>query len=413
MMTSSSDELLSKGARAGRQHRASARGPRQTPSAARLFGADRAGHHHRPARSVRLRQDHADALHRRHPDRDRRAPSRCSASRPVRAALRRRVGYLPQDPTIYNDLRIVDNVRYFASLYGFDDQAADAAIERVGLTDHRTALLRQPLRRSAHPGVAGVRAGLPTRAARARRAHGGPGPGAARRSLGAVRPTSPAARYHAAGVQPRDGRGRPLRRPVADARWPPRRAHHARPDYERTPDARHWRTRFCPSSSAAPCAKPARAAGTTRATTTRILRQLAADHRSVAMILFVPILVITLMYFMFRMRRTARARRAVQQRLPDPAGPFPAFRDVHHHGDHDAAGTGLRDAGAHPDHSAAPARPADRLRHRVLDRRCGAGHFGVHRVVLVARLRHRRQPGVGVRDRDRQRRARCRPGPAV
>ncbi|OBH75565.1 multidrug ABC transporter ATP-binding protein [Mycobacterium scrofulaceum] len=55
------------------------------------------------------------------------------------AALHRRVGYLPQDPTIYNDLRIVDNVRYFAALYGFDHQAADAAIERVGLSDHRTA----------------------------------------------------------------------------------------------------------------------------------------------------------------------------------------------------------------------------------------------------------------------------------
>ncbi|QZA19662.1 ABC transporter permease [Mycobacterium malmoense] len=35
------------------------------------------------------------------------------------------------------------------------------------------------------------------------------------------------------------------------------------------------------------------------ATTARILRQLAADHRSVALILLVPILVITLMYFMF------------------------------------------------------------------------------------------------------------------
>jgi ABC-2 type transport system ATP-binding protein len=54
-------------------------------------------------------------------------------------ALRRRVGYLPQDPTIYNDLRIIDNVRYFALLYGFDNSAADTAIERVGLTDHRTA----------------------------------------------------------------------------------------------------------------------------------------------------------------------------------------------------------------------------------------------------------------------------------
>ncbi len=56
------------------------------------------------------------------------------------ADLRRRVGYLPQDPTIYNDLRILDNVRYFAVLYGFDRHDADAAIERVGLTDHRTAL---------------------------------------------------------------------------------------------------------------------------------------------------------------------------------------------------------------------------------------------------------------------------------
>ncbi|HET9892438.1 MAG TPA: ABC transporter ATP-binding protein [Mycobacterium sp.] len=56
------------------------------------------------------------------------------------AELRHRVGYLPQDPTIYNDLRIVDNVRYFAALYGFDGHAADAAIDRVGLTDHRTAL---------------------------------------------------------------------------------------------------------------------------------------------------------------------------------------------------------------------------------------------------------------------------------
>ncbi len=36
------------------------------------------------------------------------------------------------------------------------------------------------------------------------------------------------------------------------------------------------------------------------ATTTRILRQLAGDHRSVAMILVVPSLIITLMYFMFQ-----------------------------------------------------------------------------------------------------------------
>jgi ABC-2 type transport system ATP-binding protein len=56
------------------------------------------------------------------------------------ADLRHRVGYMPQDPTIYDDLRIIDNVRYFASMYGMDTRAADAAIDAVGLADHRTAL---------------------------------------------------------------------------------------------------------------------------------------------------------------------------------------------------------------------------------------------------------------------------------
>ncbi|MBX7434286.1 ABC transporter ATP-binding protein [Mycobacterium sp. Y57] len=55
------------------------------------------------------------------------------------SGLRRRVGYMPQDPTIYNDLRIIDNVRYFAALYGADDQDVDEAIHGVGLDDHRTA----------------------------------------------------------------------------------------------------------------------------------------------------------------------------------------------------------------------------------------------------------------------------------
>jgi ABC-2 type transport system ATP-binding protein len=56
------------------------------------------------------------------------------------APLRRRVGYMPQDPTIYDDLRIIDNVRYFAALYGMDSHAADAAVDAVGLADHRTTL---------------------------------------------------------------------------------------------------------------------------------------------------------------------------------------------------------------------------------------------------------------------------------
>ncbi len=53
--------------------------------------------------------------------------------------LRQRVGYMPQDPTIYNDLRVIDNIRYFAKLFGVDGQAADEVVEAVDLRSHRTA----------------------------------------------------------------------------------------------------------------------------------------------------------------------------------------------------------------------------------------------------------------------------------
>jgi ABC-2 type transport system ATP-binding protein len=56
------------------------------------------------------------------------------------AELRHRVGYVTQDATIYPDLRVIDNVRYFASLYGSGVKAADEAVANVGLADHRTAL---------------------------------------------------------------------------------------------------------------------------------------------------------------------------------------------------------------------------------------------------------------------------------
>ncbi|WP_163799033.1 ABC transporter ATP-binding protein [Mycolicibacterium sediminis] len=55
------------------------------------------------------------------------------------AALRHRVGYVTQNATIYGDLRVVDNVRYFAALYGTGKAAADEAITAVGLGDHRAA----------------------------------------------------------------------------------------------------------------------------------------------------------------------------------------------------------------------------------------------------------------------------------
>ncbi|MDH6247667.1 ABC transporter ATP-binding protein [Mycobacterium sp. OTB74] len=55
------------------------------------------------------------------------------------AEVRRRVGYVTQEATVYDDLRVIDNVRYFAALTGATPSAADNAITAVGLQDHRTA----------------------------------------------------------------------------------------------------------------------------------------------------------------------------------------------------------------------------------------------------------------------------------
>src|SRR5436309_13217818 len=41
-------------------------------------------------------------------------------------ALRHRVGYVTQAPSVYADLTVRDNVRYFAALYGRGSRQADA-----------------------------------------------------------------------------------------------------------------------------------------------------------------------------------------------------------------------------------------------------------------------------------------------
>jgi len=56
--------------------------------------------------------------------------------------LRTRVGYVTQAPSVYEDLSVRENVRYFASLYGMSAREADAAIADVGLTDAAGQLVR-------------------------------------------------------------------------------------------------------------------------------------------------------------------------------------------------------------------------------------------------------------------------------
>jgi ABC-2 type transport system ATP-binding protein len=55
--------------------------------------------------------------------------------------LRSRVGYVTQAPSVYADLSVRDNVRYFAALYGMSSREADAAISDVGLTDAASQLV--------------------------------------------------------------------------------------------------------------------------------------------------------------------------------------------------------------------------------------------------------------------------------
>ncbi|HET6529945.1 MAG TPA: ABC transporter ATP-binding protein [Actinoplanes sp.] len=51
------------------------------------------------------------------------------------AALRRTVGYQTQAPSVYADLSVRENARYFATLHGLDAHAADQAVRDVGLGD--------------------------------------------------------------------------------------------------------------------------------------------------------------------------------------------------------------------------------------------------------------------------------------
>ncbi|HUO38203.1 MAG TPA: ABC transporter ATP-binding protein [Mycobacterium sp.] len=49
-------------------------------------------------------------------------------------SLRRRIGYVTQSPSIYPDLSTVENVRYFAAMYGIGSDRVCDVIDAVGLT---------------------------------------------------------------------------------------------------------------------------------------------------------------------------------------------------------------------------------------------------------------------------------------
>jgi len=53
------------------------------------------------------------------------------------AALRRRVGYVTQAPSVYGDLGVEENLRYFARLVGAGRDRIEAVLDAVGLTHVR------------------------------------------------------------------------------------------------------------------------------------------------------------------------------------------------------------------------------------------------------------------------------------
>ncbi|MFN2463560.1 MAG: ABC transporter ATP-binding protein [Candidatus Dormibacteria bacterium] len=57
------------------------------------------------------------------------------------AALRRRVAYVTQAPSVYTDLTVSENLRYFARIVGASDDKAEESIDGLGLSPYRGRLV--------------------------------------------------------------------------------------------------------------------------------------------------------------------------------------------------------------------------------------------------------------------------------
>jgi ABC-2 type transport system ATP-binding protein len=58
-------------------------------------------------------------------------------------ALRRSVGYVTQAPSVYEDLTVRENLRYFAAVLGAPSTDVERVVEEVGLTTHVDAVTGQ------------------------------------------------------------------------------------------------------------------------------------------------------------------------------------------------------------------------------------------------------------------------------
>jgi ABC-2 type transport system ATP-binding protein len=56
-------------------------------------------------------------------------------------ALRDRIGYVTQDPSVYGDLTVAENLRFFARVLGVGASEVDRCIEAVDLADRRDVVV--------------------------------------------------------------------------------------------------------------------------------------------------------------------------------------------------------------------------------------------------------------------------------
>ncbi|MET7763962.1 ABC transporter ATP-binding protein [Streptomyces sp. NPDC005355] len=56
--------------------------------------------------------------------------------------LRRKIGYFTQSPSVYADMTVRENVRYFASFYGLGKAEAEETIKEVGLQEQAGQIVR-------------------------------------------------------------------------------------------------------------------------------------------------------------------------------------------------------------------------------------------------------------------------------
>lgn len=57
------------------------------------------------------------------------------------ASLRDQIGYVTQDPSVYDDLTVTENLRFFARILGVGDQRVAACIATVALEGHATRVV--------------------------------------------------------------------------------------------------------------------------------------------------------------------------------------------------------------------------------------------------------------------------------